>query len=401
MTPYVNQLKRLSYILLASLSLNGILGCFLFYWVFRERPPVPVCENYLRPSESVPLALDGELSPTIQELKELSIEQLIVKLSDKHVIENGFTVGDLSLAALAGFYYFDVERALTRPNEFKSLEQKILGYGTKGETLIVYPALSDSDFLSIEAFIRRERWPFRAQGLFRLMKNGKFKQDPTLKEAFFFTPEYLAVERLLSRANEKIDKQEILALLLSGEWGKLAAFHETQRASLDLSEPVRRSFLLDWIQQNSLPAAEILLKTDPEFALKKLDDKTTTRLLSLLKDSPDIAISYASQLLKTPRSDAVRRAALVYLPEALVTKAPMLQPPLKNTPKVNHLSMPLTLPMNGKEQVYIVQVNDSLWKIAKRFQISIDIIRKMNGLTTDELKPGRPLRLPLKAKSST
>lgn len=37
---------------------------------------------------------------------------------------------------------------------------------------------------------------------------------------------------------------------------------------------------------------------------------------------------------------------------------------------------------------YIVQPHDTLWSVAKKFYASIDLLKEINGLTSDELKPG-------------
>lgn len=338
----VNQIRRLSWFLLVSLALNAVMGSFLFYWLFRERPPTPICESLPVTSQEKPLATIATSSASIQALKALSIHDLIQKMDDKRVVENGFTVRDLSLAILAGFYYFDIERALQRP-----LEQKVLSYGTKGETLIVYPTLEDKDFLLLEKFMRQEKWPFRAQGLLRLLKNQKFNSDPTLADAFFLTPEYLSVERLLSRGSVVPDKKEILELILSGQWGHLAALHEKQRTALDLTEGPRRLFLINWIQNNSAPAAALLLKTDWEFSLKKLDDKTTIQILQLLKPKPELAKKYAEELLKTPRSDIVRKHALPYVPEKVDLKKASLNllPKVPSTKTISPPKVPSAKPV--------------------------------------------------------
>lgn len=334
MNPQMRHIARLSWLLLFSLSLNALLGSFLFYWLFRERPPTPICESLPTASLEKPLATMASSSASIQALKGLSIHELIQKLDDKRVVENGFTVRDLSLAILAGFYYFDIERALQRPLE-RPLEQKMLAYGQKGETLIVYPALQDNDFSRLEKFIAEEKWPFKAQGLHRLLKNEKFKGDPTLAAAFYLTPEYLSVEKLLMRAAVLPEKREILELILSSPWGQVAAFHEKQRTAVDLTDGPRRLFLINWIHNGSQPAAALLLKTDWEFSLKKLDDKTTMQILQLLKNKPEVAKKYAEQILKSPRSEIVRKSALLYVPEKVDLKnlLPKAAPSVKISPK--------------------------------------------------------------------
>ncbi|OQX18405.1 MAG: hypothetical protein BWK76_07585 [Desulfobulbaceae bacterium A2] len=47
----------------------------------------------------------------------------------------------------------------------------------------------------------------------------------------------------------------------------------------------------------------------------------------------------------------------------------------------------------AKEQLYVVQRGDNLWKIAKKFQVSADDIRRWNKLGSNELKPGERLRI--------
>lgn len=47
-----------------------------------------------------------------------------------------------------------------------------------------------------------------------------------------------------------------------------------------------------------------------------------------------------------------------------------------------------------RERLYIVQEGDSLWKIARRFNVDVEVIKSNNKLQSDFLKPGRPLIIP-------
>lgn len=47
-----------------------------------------------------------------------------------------------------------------------------------------------------------------------------------------------------------------------------------------------------------------------------------------------------------------------------------------------------------RERFYVVQEGDSLWKIAKRFNVDVEQIKANNRLDSDFLKPGRPLVIP-------
>lgn len=40
---------------------------------------------------------------------------------------------------------------------------------------------------------------------------------------------------------------------------------------------------------------------------------------------------------------------------------------------------------------YVVQPEDTLWDVAKRFYTSLDQIRELNQLEADELTPGEPI----------
>ena len=41
--------------------------------------------------------------------------------------------------------------------------------------------------------------------------------------------------------------------------------------------------------------------------------------------------------------------------------------------------------------IYYVKPGDSLWQIGKKYYVSVDRIKEMNNLTTDEIKPGDKL----------
>lgn len=368
MNPYLHQIKRLSWFLLISLVVNAALFSLLVFVWFKESPEALVGESYAFYSESKQFVAEGEFKETVEGLKRLPVDELLLKLPDKHLVEHGFTVGDLALAVLSGFYRFDIERAIHRP-----LEKKAVLYGAKGEALLMFPGLSEEDFATLESFIKREKWPYSTEGLFLLLKHPRFQNDASLKETFYLTREFIEVERLLSTTTYKAPKEEVLKLLLSGEWGKLAAFYEIQKSSFDVSEKPRRLFLIDWVRQGSFEAAALLYRTDEEFALRKLDDTTTLKLLKLFEKDPETLKDFSYKLSKLPRSEEVKRLAQAYIPQTIPKAAPKMDAP---------------------PSIYIVQPNDSLWKIAKKLNTSIERLRQVNQLTTDSLKPGLPLKIP-------
>ncbi|MFN4173973.1 MAG: LysM peptidoglycan-binding domain-containing protein [Parachlamydiaceae bacterium] len=425
----LNQIKRLSGFLFISLSLNAILGVSLGYYFWVDRPPTPVCEhlpslvNKTHPPETLPL----EAKVTLQALKKLSTSDLKAKLNDTRVVEMGYTVRDLSVAALSDFYLVDIEKAVKRP-----LEEKWLTYGSKGETIVVYAGLSDEDYKSITTYLEQEKWPFKAQGLFKLLKSEKWRDDVSLQNAFFLTPEFLTIEALFNRSlNSRAD---LLDLILSSDYGKLKAYHERHKSLHDLSDGERRLFLIDYLSSGSFVAANLLLKNDFEFTLKKLDDNQAITLLTLLKEKTPEAEKYAKEIVLSPRSDRVRRVAIerlyeyagkplpekfdladalkTYLPAPVKTNLTPIKPlastkliaetaPQKVkpiTPVKTPAKIALKTPLK-KEKIYIVQGSDTLSKVAKQFKIEASVIKKMNGLESDQIKPGMALRIPIPAQA--
>lgn len=423
----LSQIKRLSGLLFVSLSLNAILGVSLGYYFWVDRPPTPVCEhqpcltNKTHPPETLPL----EAKVTLQALKKLSTHDLKAKLNDTRVVEMGYTVRDLSVAALSEFYQLDIEKAIKRP-----LEEKWLAYGSKGETIVVYPGLSDEDYKAIVVYLEQEKWPFKSQGLFKLLKSEKWKDDVSLQSAFFLTPEFLSIEALFNRSlNSRTD---LLELILSGDYGKLKAYHERHKTLHDLSDGERRLFLIDYLSAGSLVAANLLLKNDFEFTLKKLDDNQAIALLTLLKEKTPESEKFAKEIVLSPRSDRVRRVAVErlyeyagkplpekfdladalksYLPAPVKTNLTPIKPqapskiiaeatPVKPKPVVPikaQAKSPMKTPLK-KEKIYIVQGSDTLSKVAKQFKIDSAVIKKMNGLESDHIKPGMALRIPIPA----
>jgi nucleoid-associated protein YgaU len=210
---------------------------------------------------------------------------------------------------------------------------------------------------------------------------------------------------------------ELLAILRDGSWGMLAAFAEKQKASQDLSPARRQRFLMEYIKKKSKAAAYVMLKTDGDFAVKKLDDATVLQMLELLTSRTQSAEKFAIALLSNPRSDAVWQSAAARLydylgepqperldPQAIlsrfVPKAKWKAAPKNSVPVKPAIAAPAPQPAATppapikREKLYIVQEGDSYWKIAKKFKIDINTLKSYNNVQNDFLKPGMSLKIP-------
>lgn len=391
---FVRKIRHLSLALIISGALNiGVLSALL-YWTLRERPPTPYCE--LKPAsheqQQVPLADSRGCKEMLTHLSRLSFPQLVNSLSRTQLVENGYTERDLALAWLVTFHHFDIQRAL--PKNAQPRQQRLLAWKPDAHqpplTLVFYPHLTQQHFNAIIQFAKTERWPLTAEGLFLLLKKQKKEQwEENLVETFMLAPEFWTVELLFNRSGQQLDRQELLALLLEGEWTHLKQFVDQQRQLHDQSEARRQKFLLDYIQAGSPSAAKILLKTDGEFAVKKLDDNQVLAILKLLSAGQVEGEYFAKEMLTSPRSISVRRQAESWL-SAKASVSQVERPVLAGTPTTS----PLVTAQPVVPRAYVVQEGDSLWKIARRFNVEVEALKRRNELKSDKIKPGSTLTIP-------
>lgn len=454
-------IRRLTALLVISGSLNIILIAVMFYWNIRERPPTPYFE--LKPAaaseEQIPLAVDHSDSEVIRYFRRMPIEWLVSRLNNTQLVENGYTQRDLALASLVAFYHFDLDRALA--DIPVSLQKRIIRYGQFRDgtpaDLIVFPGLSDRHFDAIVKFAAAERWPLTAKGLFlALQKEDKGARDQALVDMFIMTPEFNLVEMLFSRNSVPVDREDLLTLVLEGEWSHVMTFAQQQKARQDLSVARRQAFLLEAIHRKSKAAAILMLKTDGSFAARKLDDNQVLEILNLTEEKTAEGEQFALTVLTSPRSDEVLKLAAVRLyqyarevppekdvvtvaltrfapgkarsfieisqksydnaipttvkerPSTPVNVAPTPSSPPKSIAATQPQKIKIQLPKPNpspsvsqrqllpkrQDRMYIVQEGDSLWKISRKFNVDMEVIRAYNQLDNDTLRPGRSLKIP-------
>lgn len=427
----MDKTRRLTQALLISGTFNILLLAGIFYWIVREVSPRPYCE--LKPAEQqeeqLPLAINHANADVLRSFRLLPLEQLVAKLSDTQLVENGYTQRDLSLAALVSFHHFDISRALL--GEAQPKQQRMMPYAKNREggvlDVVVYPGLTEQQFQTIIKYAQTERWPLTSQGMFQLLRKQHGQYDPNLADAFFLTPEFLAVEMLFNRSEKNVEKKDLLTVLCQGDWKLFSSFVEQQRLVQDLSPARRQKFLIDFIESESRAAAYLMLKTDGAFALRKLDDEHVNIMLKLLVEKTPEAEQFTLALLTSPRSDSVLQNAGIKLfeysgepvPNKDITQAALarfVQPkPVSKVKPSTTIATPkkkssvtlskkekktiasvkqMSKPSARRPRMYVVTEGDSLWKIAKRFDIEIEVLRKSNRLKNDSLKPGTALFIP-------
>ncbi len=432
---FTKKIHRLSIALLASGILNISVLTLLLHWALREHPPTPYCEG--KPAtleqQQIPLADQRGCAEVLHQLMGLSFSQLIQSLSHTQLIENGYAERDLALACLVAFHHFDIERAL--PKNIQPQQKRYLAWKGKNQTtpstLIVYPDLSEKQYELLNQFAKTEHWPLTSEGLFiALLENKKNdQQDKNLEDTFLLTPEFWSIELLFNHPEHRIDKQDILDLLLEGTWSMIKQFHDQQKRSLDTSIARRQKFLLDYVKKGGRKGATLLLNTEWDFIVKKLDDEQVIAILHTMPESPQ-SNRFAKEMLASPRGTEVWQKASQWLFRQAGEFSPkewnyefVLAKFLPEKPKIELIPKPippqakakkveLPLPKKGTSssfafqkskqiekkptEKYVVQQGDSLWKIASLYAIKVDDLKNINGLRSDSLHPGMILKIPKK-----
>lgn len=403
----------LSQALIFSVALNvALLATFGYFLLRGQKAQVAFASP---PStETVEKTINN--AEILRLLCEKNFSELVELLSDKQNLEDGYLKRDFALAILVSFHQFHLEKALNGA----ALQQRQILFSRhpQGESidLAIFPGLTDEHYEAIIKYARTEKWPLTSQGLFFEIKRALATNktpDLLLIESFALSPEYISITTLFSRSGAVIPKEELFELVTQGDWQTLNSLYEQQKQSQDLSVDRCRTLLVDYLQQHSKKAAQLLLRCDSEFTLKRLTDDQVLFVLDNANLAEKHAMGLAKALLCSTRGENVIRVAAGKLyaqageampnpfqlldaikrfcPGALPKAAPALEKPVVVAPP------PSPMEKSQKSQMlYIVQSGDSLWKIAKKHRVSIEAIVKANHLETERLKPGQQLQIPQK-----
>lgn len=377
--------KRFRFLILALIlsgAVNIVLLTALFFSSSEARAPLPAAYAAKK------AAYEPQNGACLAALSKLSFRELLSFLTNKEPVEEGLLRRDLALAALVSFHHFNLEKALSG-----TIEQRRTVAYLPEQKLEVFPGLSDEQFQAVIRYAYEEKWPLTPFGLFQELKNSSTSKEESLIEAFAVTLEFHALEILFQKSGFPQETSLLVHLALEGTWDLLKRLSKEQEQALDFSPEKRRAVLLSYLQCESKTAARLLLETDFSFVLKRLSDSGILTLLRLLDPLTQEGKLLCQELLKSPRTDAVWKLSLEKLhafegrdlPDLLdlkeaasrLSKAPVLAPP----------------PSSAYE-LHTVKEGESLWKIARQYQVSLEDLRKCNELEKDRIVPGMALRIP-------
>lgn len=369
--------KVISLALIFSGALNVALVAVFVYWMVEKTESAPPLKKEVVTTNS----------QIFQSMKGLKFRELVSFLTNRERLEEGYTKRDLAVASLVSYHHFNLEKALSAPpSQVRTL---LLG---KGETINVFPGLTEEQFEAIIRFAYQEKWPLTPKGLFAHLQK---QRDESLEQAFFLTPEFHAIQVLFQKTGCPQDSRVLLNLILSGTFEVLERFTE-------FSEEKRRGLLLNYLNHRSAIAAQLLIKTDFQFALKRLDDRQVIDLVGLLKDYSEDGSRFCLELLSSLRSDAVLETAALAL-YAYAKEVPSLpiDPQIalsRFTLREKPVAAPVVTP--SPSRFHVVKEGESLWKISRQYQVKVEEIVAINGLENNSLYPGMTLKLPAQGTGS-
>ncbi len=336
-------------------------------------------------------------------MSRLTFRELVSFLTNRELVEEGYSKRDLAVAALVAYHHFNIEKALSAP----PAQIRTLSLG-KGQKIDVFPGLSEDQFEAIIRFAYQEKWPLTSKGLFTLLQGEKGVRDESLEQAFILTPEFYALQIFFQKTEAQEDPQTLLNLVVEGNWELLHKFFKEQSQVLDFSIDKRRDLLLSYMSLHSPTAAQILLRNDFTFTLKRLEDRTILDILTLLKKQTEEGTKFCVELLRSPRSDAIWQAAAMTL-YGYAGEMPTL--PIDPKQVIARFSEPSPTPLqpvvktataapSTPSRFHIVKEGESLWKISRQYKVKVDEIVKLNELEKDSLFPGMTLKLPAQGTGS-
>ncbi len=386
--------RFLAFALIFSGSLNiGLIAVFAYFRI--QETPI----SFAKTGEKEFFATNGQVFAS---MSRLTFRELVSYLTNRDLVEEGYAKRDLAIAALVAYHHFNLEKALSGPpTQVRTLALP------NDQSIRVFPALNEEQFEAIIRFAYQEKWPLTSKGLFVLLQAQKSPREESLEQAFLLTPEFHSLSVLFQKTESPQEPQLLLNLATEGSWDLLDKFTKEQSQALEFSQEKRRQLLLNYLSLHSQTAAQILLRTDFSFALKRLEDRSILDLLSLLKKQTEEGTKFCVELIRSPRSDAIWQAAAMTLyayagempaapidPKAVLARfskeASVLAQPAKEEPVAA-----------APSRFHVVKEGESLWKISRQYKLKIDEIVQLNGLERDSLFPGMTLKLPHPSSQGT
>ncbi len=415
-----------SWILLMSLSVNVAVIAFL---VFQMREGEMWFEVATKEPVAAPLpttARSESLKSEISYLFAKSDEEVIAALENETVVANGYRLQELAVAVLLARGY-QVEDPLRPLGAWPQPLSAFSWTDADGKHVVIklFSHLGAREIQAVRAFICETAVPFTAEGIVRKMSQGH--DSVLMKNALVRTDEWMTFSRLFSALPE--EERLSLAKDVGGEpFSAVVAWGLSHTDPKDVGP-----FIASVFSRYPSPClAELVASTYADVVVFQASDETALLLFSHLPPQSEAGVRLAMRLLHGQRKLPVWQASQAYLAraasmptlcsmrreEVLAWLQQVARPVRESPPPTPQREAPAAVPAPKPApmatpstpvaqvskrvaarqlqpyRTYVVRKGDTLWSIAKRFNVDVEKLKYLNGLKGTTLTPGKVLRIP-------
>ncbi len=254
----IKQRTWLVYLVIASISFNGILLALLAYLVCETHWKMPGLSYRALRMSPPPISIEA-----YEEILLLPYEEVCHALIHPHSLPGGYSSAEVALGVLHSQYGIDVERALGRP----IVAQTLPG----GRT--IFSGLSRNEWKQIHQLATNRRLPLTIKGLFDRL--------PATAELFCASEPFVQIATLICRAfAESFPCATILQLCQEAGWPLVEMTWKGCQIEGDYSVDRLHRFLCDALDRGSRQAAYFLVLKSPAHHLEEYTDAQVLQILT-------------------------------------------------------------------------------------------------------------------------
>ena len=139
--------RFLTIALIFSGALNiGLIAAFAFFMV----QETSVSQVIARASKKEIESTNGQI---FSAMSRLTFRELVSFLTNRELVEEGYTKRDLAVAALVAYHHFNLEKAIS------ALPAQVRTLASGDQQIDIFPGLSEDQFEAIIRFAYQEKWP--------------------------------------------------------------------------------------------------------------------------------------------------------------------------------------------------------------------------------------------------
>lgn len=349
---------------------------------------------------------DASLEHYLTALLAKQDEELIQELDNMQVVAHGYRAQELAVALLRqrGYQVEDpLQQAGAWPQPLCACTPSV-----GSESIMLFSRLEPSHVCAVKKFLQESEYPFTAKGL--VQRLGSSTASTTLKEALVRTDEWALFRQMFPSATE----EELL--LTARQFGPKVFATIAEWAKSQQDPQKLGTVLLALFPQHPSPLlAELLAARYAELILQHADDATVSALYKHLPEMSQPGQHLAVRMLQGQRKPQVWQESQNFLAKntkqaciASMSRDQLLErlqhSKQRSTPSPSLPSQKYKAPSYVSSRAatrqltpyktYVVRKGDTLWSIAKKFNVNVEKLKYLNGLRGTQIACGKELKIP-------